>query len=85
MAKTCHFGQFLNNTSRDQLVHVCALIATNILKHLLSEAELALEISQAMEAVEKGAKDLKEDFQDSKQQRSEMMAINVVRKPVANI
>ena len=89
MAKTCHFGQFLNDTSRDQLVHVCALIATNILKHLLSEAdltaELALEISQAMEAVEKGAKDLKEDLQDSKQQRSEMMAINVVRKPVANI
>ena len=57
MAKTCHFGQFLNDTMRDQLV--CGLIATNIQKRLLSEADLtaerALEISEAMEAVEKGA------------------------------
>ena len=86
LAKTCHFGQFLNDALRDQLV--CGLIATNTQRHILSEADLAaehaLEISQAMEAVEKGAKVFKEDHQDSKQQGSEMTAINVVRKPVTN-
>ena len=86
MAKTCHFGQFLNDALRDQLV--CGLIATNIQKRLLSEANLtaerALEISQAMETVEKGAKDFKEEHQDSKRQETETAAINVVRKPVPN-
>ena len=56
LAKTCHFGQFLNDALRDQLV--CGLIATNTQKRPLSEANLtaerALEISQAMETVEKG-------------------------------
>ena len=41
------------------------LIATTIQKRLLSEANLtaerALEISQAMETVEKGAKDFEEE------------------------
>ena len=86
LAKTCHFGQFLSDALRDQLV--CGLIATNIQKRLLSEAnltaELALEISQAMETVEKGAKDFKEEHQDSKRQETETAAINVVRKPVPN-
>ena len=86
LAKTCHFGQFLNDALRDQLV--CGLIATNIQKRLLSEANLtaerALEISQAMETVEKGAKDFKEEHQDSKRQETETAAINVVRKPVPN-
>ena len=81
LAKTCHFGQFLNDALRDQLV--CGLlIATNIQKHLLSEANLTaeriLEISQAMETVEKGAKDFKEEHQDSKRQEMETAAINVV-------
>ena len=61
LAKTCQFGQFLNDALRDQLV--CGLIATSIQKRLLSEANLtaerALELSQAMETVEKGAKDFK--------------------------
>ena len=56
------------------------VFATNIQKRLLSEADLtaerALEISQAMEVVEKGTKDFKEDHQDSKRQGSEMTAIN---------
>eukprot|EP00731_Ephydatia_muelleri_P019227 Em0012g52a len=86
LAKTCHFGQFLNDALRDQLV--CGLIATNIQKRLLSEANLtaerALEISQAMETVEKGAKDFKEEHQASKWQETETAAINVVRKPVPN-
>ena len=47
-------------------------------------AERALEISQAMETVEKGAKDFKEEHQDSKRQETETAAINVVRKPVPN-
>ena len=41
LAKTCHFGQFLNDALRDQLV--CGLIATNIQKRLLSEANLTAE------------------------------------------
>eukprot|EP00731_Ephydatia_muelleri_P000643 Em0001g643a len=67
----------------DQLV--CGLIATNIQKRLLSEANLtaerALEISQAMETVEKGAKDFKEEHQDSKRQETETAAINVYPLP----
>ena len=47
-------------------------------------AERALEISQAMETVEKGAKDFKEEHQDSKRQETETAAIKVVRKPVPN-
>ena len=47
-------------------------------------AERALEISQAMETVGKGAKDFKEEHQDSKRQETETAAINVVRKPVPN-
>ena len=35
-----------------------------------------------METVEKGAKDFKEEHQDSKRQETETAAINVVRKPV---
>ena len=76
MAKTCHFGQFLNDALRDQLV--CGLIATNIQKRLLSEASLtaerALEISQAMETVEKG---FKEVHQDSKRQETETAKENL--------
>ena len=86
LAKTCHIGQFLNDALRNQLV--CGLIATNIQKRLLSEANLtaerALEISQAMETVEKGAKGFKEEHQDSKRQETETAAINVVSKPVPN-
>ena len=37
-----------------------------------------------METVEKGAKDFKEEHQDSKRQETETAAINVVRKPVPN-
>ena len=76
------FWQFLNDALRDQLV--CGLIATNIQKRLLSEANLtaerALEISQAMETVEKGAKDFKEEHQDSKRQETETAAINTAWK-----
>eukprot|EP00731_Ephydatia_muelleri_P004930 Em0002g1106a len=43
-------------------------------------AERALEISQAMETVEKGAKDFKEEHQDSKRQETETAAINVCHK-----
>eukprot|EP00731_Ephydatia_muelleri_P000773 Em0001g773a len=53
-------------------------------RRLLSEANLtaerALEISQAMETVEKGAKDFKEEHQDSKRQETETAAINVCHK-----
>ena len=66
-------------------VGICGLIATNTQKRPLSEANLtaerALEISQAMETVEKGAIDFKEEHQDSKRQETETAAINVVRKP----
>ncbi|KAL5515892.1 hypothetical protein EMCRGX_G001137 [Ephydatia muelleri] len=52
---------------------------------LLSEANLtaerALEISQAMETVGKGAKDFKEEHQDSKRQETETAAINVGQSP----
>ena len=64
---------------------VCELIATNIQKRLLSEANLTAERAlQAMETVEKGAKDFKEEHQDSKRQETETAAINVVRKSVPN-
>ncbi|KAL5500713.1 hypothetical protein EMCRGX_G012309 [Ephydatia muelleri] len=67
------------NFSRDQLV--CELIATNIQKRLLSEANLTAERAlQAMETVEKGAKDFKEEHQDSKRQETETAAINVCHK-----
>ncbi|KAL5491837.1 hypothetical protein EMCRGX_G017202 [Ephydatia muelleri] len=53
-------------------------------QRLLSEANLtaerALEISQAMETVEKGAKGFKEEHQDSKRQETETAAINVCHK-----
>eukprot|EP00731_Ephydatia_muelleri_P032887 Em0024g431a len=45
-------------------------------------AERALEISQAMETVEKGAKGFKEEHQDSKRQETETAAINVLPQNV---
>eukprot|EP00731_Ephydatia_muelleri_P009514 Em0005g100a len=70
LAKTCQFGTFLNEALRDQFV--CGLSAVNIQKRLLSEADLtverSLELSQAMDAAERGAKNFKEDQQENLQQ-----------------
>ena len=67
LAKTCQFGTFLKEALRDQFV--CGLSAVNIQKRLLSKTDLtverSLELSQAMDAAERGAKNFKEDQQEN--------------------
>ena len=82
LAKTCQFGTFLKEALRDQFV--CGLSAVNIQKRLLSEADLtverSLELSQAMDAAERGAKNFKEDQQENLQQGLEKAAVCTIEK-----
>ena len=82
LAKTCQFGTFLNEALMDQFV--CGLSAVNIQKRLLSEADLtverSLELSQAMDAAERGAKNFKEDQQENLQQGVEKAAVCAIEK-----